>query len=182
MPRVYQAACELVGGEDRLDPELFTKSGDSLIINTGDEATKDIDQHPRDTNNWHIDGDWFEHYLDSGDQALVVICLYTDVVDRGGPTLICPAALPAVIKYLHDHPEGGWDNKAVFSEALKYEEKFVYLTGKAGDVFLAHPFMPHSRSRNHLRNFRAITNPPCTLKEPMNFNRPDGDYASTNEH
>lgn len=39
--------------------------------------------------------------------------------------MICPAALPAVIKYLYEHPGGGWDNKLVFREALKHEENFV---------------------------------------------------------
>ena len=68
-------------------------------------------------------------------------CLFTDVEPRGGPTLVCPAALPAVCKHLYDHPEGGWDNKLVFSEALKHVEEYEYLTGKAGDVFLYHPFM-----------------------------------------
>lgn len=54
-----------------MDKGLFTKSGDSLIINTGNDETADIPQHARDTNNWHIDGDWFDHFLDSGEQGLV---------------------------------------------------------------------------------------------------------------
>lgn len=36
---------------------------------------------------------------------------------------------------------------------------------------------PHSKSPNHLRRFRAITNPPMTLKEPLNLNRPKSDYV-----
>jgi len=177
MPKAYLAACELIGGEDKLDKTLFTQSGDSLIVNVGSEHWRENEQHPRDTGNWHIDGDWFTHHLDSGDQALVVICLFTDVQPRGGPTLVCPAAIPAVCKWLYNHPEGGWDNKACFDEALKDIEEYEYLTGKAGDVFLAHPFMPHSKSPNHKRIFRAITNPPMTLKEPLKLYRPDGDYS-----
>ncbi len=72
-----------------------------------------------------------------------VICLFTDVEPRGGPTLVCPAAIPAVCKWLHDHPEGGYDNKIVLGEALRDVDDagFEYLTGKAGDVFLCHPFI-----------------------------------------
>ena len=38
---------------------------------------------------------------------------------------------------------------------------------------------PHSASKNHLRIPRFITNPPVTLKDPLNLNRSDpGDYVS----
>jgi len=76
-----------VGGQDRVDHTMFTKAGDSLIVNGGSEYWQTHEQHPRDTGNWlvhptlpdlshefwtrHIDGDWFTHHLDSSDQALV---------------------------------------------------------------------------------------------------------------
>lgn len=37
--------------------------------------------------------------------------------------------------------------------------------------------MLHSASRNLLREVRIITNPPVSLKEPFNYNRPDGKYS-----
>jgi hypothetical protein len=37
--------------------------------------------------------------------------------------------------------------------------------------------MLHSASRNLLREVRIITNPPVSLKEPFNYNRPDGNYS-----
>lgn len=46
-----------------------------------------------------------------------------------------------------------------------------------GDVYLLHPFMLHSASRNVLREVRIITNPPVSLKEPFNYNRADGRYS-----
>ena len=37
---------------------------------------------------------------------------------------------------------------------------------------------PHSASKNHLRIPRFITNPPVTLKEPLNLNRANpADYV-----
>ena len=52
------------------------------------------------------------------------------------------------------------------------------VTGKVGDVFILHPFMLHSASRNLRRNVRIITNAAVSLKEPFNFNRPDPkDYS-----
>jgi len=55
--------------------------------------------------------------------------------------------------------------------SLTSEASFVEATGDAGDVYILHPFMLHSASRNLLRNIRIITNPPISLKQPFNYNR-----------
>ena len=47
--------------------------------------------------NRHIDSDWFYYQLDSFDQALSAVRLYTDVVPDGGLNLICPEPLPRVL-------------------------------------------------------------------------------------
>jgi hypothetical protein len=79
----------------------------------------------------HIDGDWFDHHLDSSDQALLNVALYTDVLPQGGPTLICPAALPKVLKWMYDHPEGGYSNE-VLSDLMKDipEDEYVYVSSQ----------------------------------------------------
>lgn len=174
-PRLWAAICELVGGEDRIHPTLFHKAGDGLIVNLGTEewVNKNID--PRDLDNWHVDGDWFKKFLDSGEQGLVTLHLFTDVVHQGGPTYICEDGLKHMIKWMYDRPQGADKmedldgRKAV--DVIKQCNKFVELTGEAGDVFLCHPLMPHSASKNHLRRLRIITNPPVTLRDPLNFNR-----------
>ena len=45
-------AAELVGGEDRWDQNLFSTSGDSLIVNVGSEDTAGQRIHPKDTGAW----------------------------------------------------------------------------------------------------------------------------------
>lgn len=45
------------------------------------------------------DGDWFRKFLDSGEQGLVTLHLFTDVVHRGGPTYICEDGLKHMIKW-----------------------------------------------------------------------------------
>jgi hypothetical protein len=55
--------------------------------------------------------------------------------------------------------------------------EFIEATGEVGDVYLLHPYILHASSRNALRTPRLITNPAVNLKEPMSFNRPDGDYS-----
>ena len=51
--------------------------------------------------------------------------------------------------------------------------EFVELTGQIGDVVLIHPFLLHASSQNHSGRARFITNPPVSLKEPMQFDRAD---------
>jgi len=174
-PKAWAAICQLLGGEGRIDHTLFDKCGDSLIINLGTEEWRDKTIEPRELDNWHVDGDWFKKFLDSGEQALVTLMLFNDVKTRAGATFICEDGLKHMTKWLYDRPEGNDSmvtpdgKKAV--EVIKECKKFVELTGEAGDVFLCHPLMPHSASKNHLRVPRFITNPPVVLKEPFNFNR-----------
>ncbi|KAI0633815.1 hypothetical protein C8Q77DRAFT_814098 [Trametes polyzona] len=180
IPKAWGAMCELLGGEDRIDPTLFESCGDSLIVNLGAEKWADKEIHPKDLGNWHIDGDWFTHFLDSGEQGLTVIVLFNDIAPRAGGTYIAPDGIKNVVQWLHDHPEGASEmpqdpdgSRSICS--IQTCKEFVELTGDAGDVILLHPFMPHSASKNHLRIPRFITNPPVTLKEPLNLNRSNPD-------
>lgn len=47
-----------------------------------------------------MDGDFFVLFLDSREQALLVIPLFTDIVERAGGTVICPDAIPATARHL----------------------------------------------------------------------------------
>ncbi|KAH1682946.1 hypothetical protein KXX23_007258 [Aspergillus fumigatus] len=154
-PKAWDAICELVGGEERVT-DWCKGWRDSWIINLGKPEYKPDDPLDfRTLDNWHNDGDFFTHFLDSGEQALLVIPLFSDIRSKGGGTVLCTDGIGLVAKHLSFH------------EA----------TGQAGDVYLLHPFMLHSASRNLLREVRIITNPPVSLKEPFNYNRPDGKYS-----
>jgi len=67
-----------------------------------------------------------------------------------------------------DHPDRRriW-NTWVRDPSLTRDESFCEATGEVGDVYLLHPFMLHSASRNLRRDVRIITNPPVSLKEPF---------------
>ncbi|KAL4801202.1 hypothetical protein BDV18DRAFT_155176 [Aspergillus unguis] len=193
-PKAWAAICELCGGEDRISvSDEFANWRDSLIVNLGTEDYEGEENwpDPRDLDNWHVDGDFFWHYLDSPEQALLVIPLFSDIKPKGGGTMICPQGIDLIAKHLYDHPEGvnpgmvprGQKPKhegvtGFYSALIKQCTEFHEMTGNIGDVVLMHPLMCHSASRNSLRIPRIITNPPVSLKEPFNFNRDDpGDYS-----
>ena len=166
-PRVWQAVCELLGGEERL--RVPYNWSDAFIMNLGVGADQPWAPPSAASKGWHKDGDFFRHFLDSPEQALLTIVCWTDMVHTGGGTFIAPDSVAHVAKFLAARPEGVTPN--AFSGLINECRDFIELTGNAGDVVLHHPFMLHATSQNVLRVERAITNPPVMLKEPMNFNR-----------
>jgi len=171
-PDAYKAMCELVGGEDRVDDVRNAYSGDQFIVNLGTEYWKDHDVDPRTMNNWHIDGDWYRHFLDSGEGALVVIQVYTDILPRGGGTYVCEDGLEGICKFLYDHPEGSGNKPETgMYKHIPGCKNFKQFTAQAGDTLLLHAHLPHCTGKNHLRALRVIANPHVTLKEPFDLNR-----------
>ncbi|CAE6522317.1 unnamed protein product [Rhizoctonia solani] len=150
-----------------------------MITNLGAERWETEDIKPQDLDNWHCDGDFFLHFLDSPEQALLVIPLYSNINPRGGGTYIAEDSIGVIARWLRDHPEGvvpgmgPGEGKFDFGARLKECDVFTEMTGELGDVILLHPLILHSASKNHTRSIRLITNPPVSLKEPFNFNRHD---------
>jgi hypothetical protein len=192
-PKAWAAICELCGGEDRLT-EHSREWRDSFIVNLGTPEGQGKLVPPKKLVRWHVDGDFFVHYLDSPEQALLVVALFTDIEPNAGGTVICPEAIPKIAKFLYDHPDGVSPHLTTrtepnfsvvdfrhvvsrYNELVQDCEDFVEVTGKIGDVYLLHPLMMHSASHNTLRNVRIITNPPVSLKEPHCFDRLDGKYS-----
>lgn len=157
-----------------------------LIVNLGKPEGHGKDVGPRDIDGWHIDGDFFVHFLDSPEQALLVVPLWTDIPPSCGGTFICPDAIPLIALHMYDHPEGvnpdlipKGDQSGAFEDfydqiaKLVPDDRFFEITGEVGDVYFLHPLMLHSVSNNKLRKLRIITNPNVQLREPFNFARAD---------
>ncbi|KAG8833362.1 hypothetical protein FRC18_003721 [Serendipita sp. 400] len=198
-PNAWGAICDLLGGEDRIDDSASSWS-DGFICNFGtkelEEASSKGEENlndPKKLNNWHVDGDFFVHFLDSKEQGLLVIPLFSDVVENGGGTMISPDGIGKLGKWLMEHPQGVYprmrpvnveDDGTEFNELAWYSNTiqecndFRQMTGKAGDVVLMHPLMLHSASRNLVRAHRIITNPPVGLREPFNYDRENPDDYS----
>jgi len=166
----WSAICELLGGEDRID-EASTRWSDGLIVNLGTPEWEGRWETPKELKTWHVDGDFFVHFLDSREQALLVIPIFTEIKPHGGGTMIAPEGIGMIARHLYEHPEGVMPGGFDALEKIALYEDFHEMTGSPGDVVLMHPFMLHSASRNSLRVPRIITNPPVLLKEPFNFDR-----------
>lgn len=183
-PKAWGAILDVVGGEERLATRLINipNSGhfssvnsfiwsDAFIVNFRRGADQPWQPPSPQSPGWHIDGAYFRHFLDSREQALLTIVLWSDMLHQGGGTFIAPDSVRIVAKMLQAHPEGigpgDFDVQGILSQC----HEFIELTGKAGDFVILHPYMLHASSQNVIRVPRFMTNPPVILKEPMNLNR-----------
>lgn len=104
-PSAWQAICDLLGGEDRIAPSSAIWD-DGLIVNfgchePGEAKTGEVEwTQPRDLRGWHVDGDSFTHFLNSPEQGLLVLPLFSDIQPRGGGTIICPEGIKAIAQHL----------------------------------------------------------------------------------
>jgi hypothetical protein len=170
-PTAWAAAVQLLGGEDRVD--LPWRWGDGFIANLGVGDDRPWQPPSAEVTGWHKDGDFFRHFLDSPEQGLLTIVLWTDMHHRGGGTFIAADSVPVVAQHLAEHPEGLLSTEFDFQALAGRCTDFRELTGDAGDVVLMHPFMLHATSQNVIRHGRLITNPPVTLREPLQLDRAD---------
>jgi hypothetical protein len=193
-PKAWDAICDLVGGEDKLDPLRERWYGDQFICNFGSAArtAEETPEPPRDRATWHIDNDWFRQFLDSSGVALTVIHCFTDVLPNGGGTILCEDAIKGMLlsgtslttvgvcDFFYNHPEGldPPDHNACCAH-IRQCQQFTTLEAQAGDVILLHGLLPHTNSLNYRHYARVIGNPHATLRDPYNFNRPDGKYVSS---
>ena len=175
-PRAWGGACELLGGESRVRPTCSV--GDGFIVNFRDGAKRPWKAPSAEAPGWHKDGDFFRHFLDSPEQGLLTLLLWSDIEPRGGGTFVACDSVPVVARFLASHPEGVRPSQFDFRHLIGQCREFIEITGRVGDVVLLHPYVLHAVSQNHLGVPRFITNPPIALKEPMNFNRDNPDEFS----
>lgn len=108
-PKAWNAICELLGGADKIQScgcdDPFDNDGlllwtDAMVVNLGSEKNEGRSIHPRDSPGWHVDGDFFRHFLDSPEQGLLVIPLFSDIDVNGGGTFIAPKSIGKIATHL----------------------------------------------------------------------------------
>jgi hypothetical protein len=170
-PKAWAAAVQLLGGEDRIELPWYWNDG--FIANLGVGDDRPWQPPSAEVKGWHKDGDFFRHFLDSPEQGLLTLVLWTDMHHQGGGTYVAADSVPVIARHLAEHPEGVLPTDFDFQALARQCTEFIELTGRAGDVVLMHPYMLHATSQNVIKHGRLITNPPITLRQPMQFDRSD---------
>lgn len=99
-PKAWSAMGELLGGVDKISENRRSWS-DGFIVNLGKEeydASQELNY--RELDGWHNDGDFFVHFLDSPEQALLVIPLWSDIDSKAGGTVICSDGIRHIAQHL----------------------------------------------------------------------------------
>ena len=152
-PRAWDAICDLLGGEDRI-VNLWGdgKPGwsDGFIINFGLGADAPWQPPSPDVGGWHKDGDFFRHFLDSPEQGLLTIVVWSDIYPKSGGTFVACDSVQHVAQRLYEHPEGLLPGG--FGQLIDKCEDFVEITGEAGDVVLLHPLHLTRRFAESIRS------------------------------
>lgn len=168
-PTAYAAIGELCGGHERIHEPQWS---DAFIINFRIAADQPWQDPSPTSGGWHKDGDFFHHFLDSPEQGLLTIVIWQDVAERGGATFIASDSIKQVAEYLAQHPEGEDPNGFPTTRFVNHCQDFRQAAGRAGDVYLMHPFMLHASSPNLSGIARFITNPSVHFREPLQFGPP----------
>lgn len=183
-PRAFSAQADLIGGTARL-PNHGEKMiwGDGVVSNLGVEGDpRWVPPGPRQPG-WHKDGWHFRHFLNSPEQALVTVPLYSDIQTRSGGTYLAVDSIAPVARLLRDapaglHPDAVQGAGYLIPGLVEQCTRFTELTGEAGDVAFLHPYMMHRVSINPSSRPRFIANMAPVLAEPMRFQRQPGDSYS----
>ncbi|GIH78127.1 phytanoyl-CoA dioxygenase family protein [Planobispora longispora] len=140
---------------------------------------------PDDDRGWHIDGS-----IDRGDgtyavnlrsqgRALLMLFLFSDVGPDDAPTRIRVGSHLDVPGVLEPFGEEGAEffTLGPLVDAASAHRPVAHATGRAGEVFLCHPFLVHAAREHTGTRPRFMSQPALPLKEPLALDRPDGDYS-----
>jgi hypothetical protein len=174
---LHNAFDELIGKNNWLPRETL---GSFIIRFPGKEPAADT--------GWHVDasfpGDDDNNYLEwrininSKGRALLMLFLFSDVSEKDAPTIIRVGSHFDVAKVLE--PEG--DKGLSFMELAekldslpKREHRLA--TGKAGTVYLCHPFIIHTGQDVQGTMPKFMAQPPLIPRKDFNIKKPKNELC-----
>jgi hypothetical protein len=133
-------------------------------------------EDPGDTG-WHVDASFGDHptnYLEwrvnwrSKNRGLLMLFLYSDIGENDAPTRIKAGSHLDIARLLKPHGERGL---SVLEMAAQFpflpEREVITATGRAGTVYLCHPFLIHAAQPHCGKEPRFLAQPPLLLKNDL---------------
>ncbi|TDB77917.1 phytanoyl-CoA dioxygenase, partial [Actinomadura sp. KC216] len=137
---------------------------------------------------WHVDvsfpgpGSSPDDYMTwranvaSRDRALLMFFLLSDVGPADAPTRLRIGSHRHVARVLEPEGEDGLDARELArrADAATRHLPTADATGRAGDVYLCHPFLVHAGRPHHGTTPRFLAQPKLSPSEPLRLDRPPG--------
>lgn len=142
-------------------------------------------KEPANDTGWHVDasfaGEDMDNYFEwrinvnSKARGLLMLFLFSDVTEQDAPTLIKVGSHFDVAKILEPEGEAGLSfmELAQRLDTIPAKEEIV-ATGKAGTVYLCHPFIVHAAQNHRGTTPKFMAQPPLLTKNDFNINKTDG--------
>lgn len=133
---------------------------------------------------WHVDAsfagedanNYFEWRINIHSKArgLLMLFLFSDVTERDAPTIIKVGSHFDVAKILESEGEKGLSfmELAQRLNTISTKEEII-ATGKAGTVYLCHPFIVHAAQNHYGTTPKFMAQPPLLTKSDFNINKAD---------
>lgn len=127
---------------------------------------------------WHVDAsfagddpsnfwEWRVNIHSKG-RGLLMLFLYSDVGERDAPTRIRMGSHTDVARTLYPEGEAGLSFMEIAGKLDAMPEREIALaTGKAGTVYLCHPFIVHAAQAHHGTEPKFMAQPPLLLRENL---------------
>lgn len=101
-PRLFDAIEDLVGHGRCINTGVSNARFGTMAVTLYSDGPWDVP-----TTGWHFDGNFFTHYVDSLEQGLLVLCLFSDIEGpQCGGTLFVEGSQNVVAKVLYENPDG----------------------------------------------------------------------------
>lgn len=163
-PGLHQAYNQLVGKDKWLPcrsvgtfPVRFPS--EQLPMDTGKHV--DASFPGSDPNNYF---EWRVNVRSKG-RALLLLVLYSDVTEEDVPTMIYEGSHIDVARLLSKEGDAGLSFMELASQLDDLpQRKLALATGKAGTVYLCHPFLVHAAQAHRGQNPKFMAQPPLLLK------------------
>ena len=137
---------------------------------------------------WHIDVSFgYEHpdfmewraNVSSKGRALLMLFLFSDVGVDDAPTRIRVGSHADIARQLAPAGEAGLSLRELAADGFagSAQRREALAVGKAGTVYLCHPFLVHAAQRNRGTVPRFLAQPGLIPREPISLFRHDEDYS-----
>jgi hypothetical protein len=137
---------------------------------------------------WHVDAsfagedanNYFEWRINiySKSRGLLMLFLFSDVSEQDAPTLLKVGSHFDVAKILEPEGEKGLSFMELAQRInIASTRKEVVATGKAGTVYLCHPFIVHAAQNHYGILPKFMAQPPLLMKNDFDINKTDTKFC-----